>query len=176
MTVYAYVFYIIFYILFYIIFYITFYFIIFCIIFYFILYYILFYYIIFYITFQHIQHDGTVSFKNAFTNATVSSLTSKTLTVTMLVNFDLTAIFNAQFVNRLVIYLRTRFLKRYCSVALIICSTKLVPKKSYATTATWFYALLIHYLEKLYTLRRSLTIYRFRTLRPVLLLSYSFTF
>jgi len=105
------------------------------------------------------------------------SLTSKPLTVTMRVVLNLTTVFNAQFVNRFVIYLHTKFFKRYCSVALIICSTKLVAKESFVTAATWFYALWRHYLEKLYTfLRRSLTIYRFRTLRPVLLISYSFTF
>ena len=106
----------------------------------------------------------------------LSSLTSKSLTVTMRVVFDLTTVFNAQFVNRFVIYLHTKFLKRYRSVALIICSNKLVAKEFFVTAATWFYALWRHYLEQLYTFPRPLTIHRFRTLRPVLLLSYSFTF
>jgi hypothetical protein len=56
------------------------------------------------------------------------SLTSKPLTVTMRVVFDLNTVFHAQFVDRSVIYLPNKFLKRYCIVALIICSTKLVAK------------------------------------------------
>jgi hypothetical protein len=104
------------------------------------------------------------------------SLTSKFLTVTMRVVFDLKTVFHAQFVDRFVICLHTKFLKFYCSVALFICSSKLVAKESFVTAATWFYALWRHYLGKLYTFPRSLTTYRFRTLRQVLLLPYSFTF
>jgi hypothetical protein len=106
----------------------------------------------------------------------LSSLTSKFLTVTMCVVFDLKTVFHAQFVDRFVIYLHTKFLKRYYSVALIICYTKLVAKESFVTTATWFYALWRHYFEKFYIFLRSLTVYRFRILRPLLLLPYSFTF
>jgi len=106
----------------------------------------------------------------------LSSLTSKFLSVTMRVVFYLKTVFHAQFVDRFVIYLHTKFFKRYCSVALITCSIKLVAKESFVTAATWFYALWRHYLERFYTFLRSLTIYRFRTLRPLLLLPYSFTF
>jgi len=63
--------------------------------------------------------------------------------------FDLKTVFHLEFVDRLVICLHTKFLKRYCNVALIICSTKLVAKKYFVTAATWFYALWRHYLENL---------------------------
>ena len=52
------------------------------------------------------------------------SLTSKSLTVTVRVVFVLTTVFHAQFVDTFVIYFGTKFLKRYCSVALIALDNK----------------------------------------------------
>lgn len=130
---------------------------------------------VFYIIFQNI-HDGDVSLENSFSNVTVVQFDFKTSHCYYACGFLFENSIHRQFVEWFVIYLHTKFLKCYCSVALIICSTKLVAKESFVTAATWFYALWRLYLENFYTFPRSLTIYRFRALRPVLLLPYSFTF
>ena len=133
-------------------------------------------YVYFILCFSIFNTMGSSHLKIRLPTLLLSSLASKPLTVTMRVVFYLKAVFHAQFVERFVINLHTKFLKRYYSVALLIYSTKLVAKESFVMAATWSYALWGHYLEKFCTFLRSLTIYRFRTLRPVLLLLYSFTF